>query len=176
MPAEKVLAGKQAVVDTLTARLKDSSAGVICDYRGITVENDTLLRRELRKAGVEYTVVKNTLLSRAAANCGLGNLDPVLNGTTSLATSKDPVAAAKVLSEYAEKAKGAFVIKAGYVEGKVIDSKGVEALAKLPPKEVLIAQVLGGFNAPLTGLVNVLNGNIRGLVVALKEIAEKQSA
>jgi large subunit ribosomal protein L10 len=176
MPAEKVLAEKQAVVDKLIARLKDSSAGVICDYRGITVESDTALRRDLRKAGVDYTVIKNTLLSRAAVNCGLGDLAPYLNGTTSLATSKDPVAAAKVLADYADKSKGAFTIKAGFVDGKVIDTKGVEALAKLPPRDVLIAQVLGGFNAPISGLVNVLNGNIRGLVVALKAIADKQSA
>ena len=176
MPAEKVLAEKQAVVDSLTSRLKDSSAGVICDYRGITVENDTLLRRELRKADVEYTVIKNTLLSRAADNCGLGELSPYLNGTTALATSKDPIAAAKVLSEYSEKTKGAFAIKAGFVDGKVIDTAGVVALAKLPPREVLIARVLGGFNAPISGFVNVLNANLRGLVVALNAIAEKKSA
>ena len=176
MPSEKILAKKQADVDALAERLNDSSAGIICDYKGITVESDTLLRRDLRKAGVEYTVVKNTILSRAAEKCGLEGLAPFLIGTTSLATSKDPVAAAKILSKYAEKSKGAFSIKAGYVEGKVIDTSGIEALAKLPPKEVLIARVLGGFNAPVFGFVNVLSANIRGLVVAFNAIAEKKSA
>lgn len=175
MPSGKVLAAKQNTVQVLTERLQGATAGVICDYKGITVEADTALRRQLRKAGVEYSVVKNTLLGRAADNCGLGELKDCLNGTTALATSTDPVAAAKILSEYSEKSKGAFVIKAGFVEGKVIDKDGVDALAKLPSREVLIAQVLGGFNAPISGLVNVLNGNIRGLCVALNAIAEKKN-
>jgi large subunit ribosomal protein L10 len=175
MPSGKVLAEKQSTVQALTERLNGATAGVIVDYKGITVEADTALRRQLRKAGVEYSVVKNTLLSRAAENCGLDGLKEHLNGTTALATSSDPVAAAKVLSEYSGKSNGAFSVKAGFVEGKVIDKDGVDALAKLPSKEVLIAQVLGGFNAPITGFVNVLNGNIRGLVVALNAIAEKKN-
>ena len=170
MPSGKVLAEKQSTVQALTERLNGATAGVIVDYKGITVEADTALRRQLRKAGVEYSVVKNTLLSRAAENCGLDGLKEHLNGTTALATSSDPVAAAKVLSEYSGKSNGAFSVKAGFV-----DKDGVDALAKLPSKEVLIAQVLGGFNAPITGFVNVLNGNIRGLVVALNAIAEKKN-
>ena len=103
-------------------------------------------------------------------------MDNVLEGSTALAVSPtDHVAAAKILSEYAEKSK-TFEIKAGYVEGKVIDAAAVSELAKMPPKEVLVAKVLGGLNAPISGFVNVLNGNIRGLVVALNAIAEKQSA
>lgn len=176
MPSEQVLIQKQQFVEELAARLKDSAAGVLCEYKGITVEGDTQLRRELRKAGVEYSVVKNTMLTRASEKAGLDGLKDCLTGTTSLATSSDPVAAAKVLSEYSQKSKGAFKIKAGFVDGKVIDAAGVGALAKLPPREVLIAQVLGGFNAPISGLVNVLNGNMRGLVVALNAIAEKKSA
>ena len=175
MPSGKILAAKQSVVQELTDRINGSVAGVIVDYKGITVEADTALRKQLRAAGVEYSVVKNTLLLRAAENCGLSDLKDQLNGTTALATSTDPVAAAKILSEYADKSNGAFKVKAGYVDGKVIDENGVAALAKLPPKEVLIAQVLGGLNAPISGLVTVLNGNIRGLVVALNAIAEKKS-
>ncbi|MBQ1954244.1 MAG: 50S ribosomal protein L10 [Clostridia bacterium] len=158
MPSGKVLAAKQNTVAELTERLQGAVAGVICDYKGITVEADTALRRQLRKAGVEYSVVKNTLLGRAADNCGLGELKECLNGTTALATSTDDlVAAAKILSQYSEKSKGAFVIKAGFVEGNIIDKAGVDALGKLPSREVLIAQVLGGFNAPITSLCRALN-------------------
>lgn len=176
MPSDKILSQKQEVVGKLTERLNSASAGVVCDYKGITVQKDTQLRRDLRAAGIEYTVVKNTILLRAAKQSGLSALEPILTGTTVLATSTDPVSSAKLLTAFSEKSKGAFKIKGGFVEGKVIDADGVSALAKLPPREVLIAQVLGGFNAPITGFVNVLNANIRGLVVALNAIAEKKSA
>ena len=173
MASEKILQQKQAYVEELAEKLKNSVAGVIVSYMGITVADDTALRR---KAGVEYAVVKNSMLRRAADKVGLDGLDNVLEGSTALALSPtDHVAAAKILSEYAEKSK-TFEIKAGYVEGKVIDAAGVAELAKMPPKEVLVAKVLGGLNAPISGFVNVLNGNIRGLVVALNAIAEKQSA
>ena len=176
MASEKILQQKQAYVEELAEELKNSVAGVIVSYMGITVADDTALRRKLREAGVEYAVVKNSMLRRAADKVGLDGLDNVLEGSTALALSPtDHVAAAKILSEYAEKSK-TFEIKAGYVEGKVIDAAGVAELAKMPPKEVLVAKVLGGLNAPISGFVNVLNGNIRGLVVALNAIAEKQSA
>ena len=176
MASEKILQQKQAYVEELAEKLKNSVAGVIVSYMGITVADDTALRRKLREAGVEYAVVKNSMLRRAADKVGLDGLDNVLEGSTALALSPtDHVAAAKILSEYAEKSK-TFEIKAGYVEGKVIDAAGVAELAKMSPKEVLVAKVLGGLNAPISGFVNVLNGNIRGLVVALNAIAEKQSA
>ncbi len=177
MPSEKVLTQKQQIVEGLVERINRSAAGVLVDYKGISVEADTKLRRELREAGVEYTVVKNTLLRFATEKTGLSELSEVLNGTTAFATSEnDPVAAAKLLQKYADNSLGAFSIKAGFVDGKAIDAEGVKALAKLPSREVLIAQVLGGLNAPITGFVNVLNGNIRGLVVALNAIAEQKSA
>ena len=176
MASEQIVQQKQAYVEELAEKLKNSVAGVIVSYMGITVADDTALRRKLREAGVEYAVVKNSMLRRAADKVGLDGLDNVLEGSTALALSPtDHVAAAKILSEYAEKSK-TFEIKAGYVEGKVIDAAGVAELAKMPPKEVLVAKVLGGLNAPISGFVNVLNGNIRGLVVALNAIAEKQSA
>lgn len=176
MPSEKILQEKQAFVQQLTEKLQSSVAGVVVDYKGITVADDTQLRRKLREAGVEYAVVKNTLLKRAAANVGLSDLDSVLEGATALAVSaEDHVAAAKILCEYAEKNK-TFEIKAGFVEGKVINTAEVQDLAKMPPKEVLVAKVLGGLNAPISGFANVLNANLRGLVVALNAIAEKQSA
>lgn len=176
MASEKILQQKQAYVEELAEKLKDSVAGVVVSYMGITVADDTALRRKLREAGVDYAVVKNSMLRRAAEKVGLEGMDNVLEGSTALAVSPtDHVAAAKILSEYAEKSK-TFEIKAGYVEGKVIDAAAVSELAKMPPKEVLVAKVLGGLNAPISGFVNVLNGNIRGLVVALNAIAEKQSA
>lgn len=176
MPSEKILQEKQAYVEKLAEKIQSSVAGVVVSYKGISVADDTALRRKLREAGVEYSVVKNTMLRRAAEKTGLGDLDSVLEGSTALAVSaEDHVAAAKILSEYAEKSK-TFEVKAGYVEGKVIDAAGVAELAKMPPKEVLVAKVLGGLNAPISGFANVLNANLRGLVVALNAIAEKQSA
>ncbi len=176
MPSDKILAKKQEVVGKLTERLNGAAAGVLCDYKGITVEKDTQLRRDLRAAGIEYTVLKNTILLRAAEQSGLSALSPMLTGTTALATSADPVAGAKALSEFSEKSRGAFKIKGGFVEGKVIDAEGVAALAKLPTREVLISMVLGGLNAPISGFANVLNANLRGLVIALNAIAEQKSA
>lgn len=176
MPSEKALQEKQAIVAELATKLKSATSGVFVDYKGITVENDTKLRNDLRSAGVDYSVVKNTLTRFAAKEAGLEGLDEILNGTTALAVSlNDAVAPAKILFEYASKNADKFKIKAGFVEGKVIGVADVESLAKLPSREVLIAKVLGGFNAPISGFVNVLNGNMRGLVVALNAIAEKKA-
>ena len=163
MPSAKVLENKKEIVAQLTERLEKAQAGVIADFRGLTVAQDTELRTKLREAGVEYTIVKNTLTRFAANAVGLGELDPVLHGPTALATSADDVVApAKVLVEFA-KNNEQLEIKAGFVDGKVLDKDGVNELAKLPSKEVLIAQLLC-----------VLNGNIRGLACVLKEIADKQ--
>ncbi len=176
MPSESILQKKQALVDDLAAKLSGSVAGVLVDYKGISVADDTKLRKQLREAGVTYSVVKNTLLHRAAEKTGLSELDSVLSGSTAIAISEtDYTAAAKILSDYAEKNKG-FSIKAGYVDGKVINAKEVADLANMPSKEVLIAKMLGGFNAPISGFVGVLNANLRSLVVALNAIAEQKSA
>ena len=176
MPSAKILEAKKALVADLNEKIAGSLAGVVVAYNGISVADDTKLRKELREAGVHYMVVKNTMLRRAAEKVGLNGLDSVLEGATALAVSPtDHVAAAKILCEYAEKSKN-FEIKAGFVEGKAIDAKEVQELAKMPPKEVLVAKVLGGLNAPISGFANVLSANLRGLVVALNAIAEKQSA
>ena len=175
MPSEKILQQKQEVVKEISGKIKSAKSLILADYRGLTVEQDTELRNALRKAGVEYKVVKNTLTRFAAKENGLEGLDTFLNGPTAMALSdSDPVAPAKVLSEYAKKYEK-LELKVGVVEGKVIDLNGIKALAELPSREVLIARVLGGFNAPISGLVNVLNGNIRGLVVALNAIAEQKA-
>jgi len=176
VPSEATLQQKKEAVRELKEKITAAKALVLADYRGLTVEQDTELRRALRKAGVEYRVVKNTLTRFAAKESGLEGLEPFLEGPTAIALSDtDPVAPAKVLSEYAKKYEK-LELKVGVVEGKIVDVNGIKALADLPPKEVLIAKVLGGFNAPIAGLVNVLNGNIRGLVVALNAIREQKES
>jgi len=169
LPSEKVLQEKKGIVKELSDKVKSAKSIVLADYRGLTVEQDTALRSALRKAGVDYKVVKNTLTRFAMKQNGYESIDSYLNGPTAMAISDtDPVAPAKVLSEFAKK-YDKLELKAGIVEGRVIDVNGIKALADLPSREVLIARVLGGFNAPLSGFVNVLNGNIRGLVVAIAE-------
>ncbi|HHV50617.1 MAG TPA: 50S ribosomal protein L10 [Candidatus Avimonas sp.] len=175
MPSEKILQQKQEYVEQLAEKLRNAVTGVVVSYKGINVADDTKLRRELREAGVDYFVVKNTMLHLAAEKVGLSDLDPVLNGTTAIALGSDHVSAAKILSKFAETNKN-LQIKAGFVEGKVIDEKAVDQLAKMPSKEVLVAQALGGLNAPITSFIYVLNANLRGLVVALNAIAEKKGA
>lgn len=175
MPSESVLKVKQALVVDLANKLKAASSGVLVDYKGITVEKDTKLRTDLRNANVDYTVVKNTLTRFAADVAGLSGLDDVLEGTTALAVHmSDEILPAKILFEYAKKNDN-FKIKAGFLDGKVITAAEVERLAKLPSKEILIATVLGTLNAPITGLVNVLNGNLRGLVFVLSAISEQKA-
>ena len=170
MPSEKILEQKKQAVADLAEKIKGSCAGVLVEYKGINVADDTKLRKELREAGVSYSVVKNTLLSRAAKEAGVDGLDPVLEGTTALAVSvEDHVAAARILCKFVK-------VKSGFVDGMVMSSAEVEELAKLPSKEVLVAKALGGLNAPISGFVTVLNGTLKGLVVALNAIAEKQSA
>lgn len=176
MPSERVLEQKKQIVVDLSEQLKGACAGVVVSYKGISVADDTKLRKELREAGVNYSVVKNTLLSRAASESGLSDLNGVLEGTTALAVSNDDyTAAARILSNYAKGSK-TFEIKAGFAEGKVLSVAEVEDLAKLPSKEVLVAKVLGGFNAPISGFVCVLNATLTGLAVALNAIAQKKSA
>lgn len=157
MPSEKVLESKKAVVAELVERLKGAQAGVLADYRGLTVAQDTELRAKLREAGVEYTIVKNTLTRFAANEVGLGELDPILHGPTALATSTDDVVApAKVLVEFAKKNEQ-LEIKAGFVDGKVIDVNEVKVYANIPNKETLIAKMLGSLQAPIGNLVRTLD-------------------
>ena len=176
MPSEKILEQKKQAVAELSANLKESCVGVIVNYSGTNVENDTKLRKALREAGDTYVVVKNTLLSRALKDAGIDGLDSVLEGTTAIAyNNEDYVSAAKILSKFADENKN-FTIKAGFVDGNVLDASAVKELGSLPSKEVLVAKALGGLNAPISGFATVLNGTLKGLVVALNAIAEKQSA
>ena len=168
MPSEKVLENKKAMVKQLTERLQNAQAGVLADYRGLTVEQDTELRRKLREANVEYTVLKNSIIRFAAKEVGLEDLDSVLEGPTAIATSNDDVISpAKVLCDFA-KGNDLLEIKAGFVEGKVISIDEVKQYASIPSKEVLIAKLLGSFKAPLSNLAYLLN--------AIKEKKESESA
>ena len=156
MPSEKVLELKKQQVADLKERLDASIAGVVVDYKGISVEDDTKLRKELREAGVEYTVVKNTLLGRAIEGTSLADMSSVLEGTTAIATSKDDyIAAAKILNKYAEKSDS-FSIKSGYLDDEVISLEKINSLAKLPSREVLLATVLNAFNAPIASFARAV--------------------
>ena len=156
MPSEKVLELKKQQVAALKERLDASIAGVVVDYKGISVEDDTKLRKELREAGVEYTVVKNTLLGRAIDGTSLADMGSALEGTTAIATSKDDyVAAARILGKYAEKSNS-FALKAGYLDGEVISLEKLDPLAKLPSREVLLATVLSAFNAPIASFARAV--------------------
>ena len=149
MPSNSILVQKQQVVAELAEQIKNSTAGVVVNYQGITVEHDTAMRKALRQAGVKYVVMKNTLTGRACDMVGYGDLKQYLNGMTAIAISEnDPVAAAKVLKTYAEKVES-FNILAGYVDGAVIDAKTVNELAEIPNKETLIAKFLGSIQSPL---------------------------
>lgn len=177
MPSEKVLLEKQKVVSEISDKLSKAVSGVIIDYKGISVDQDTKLRAELRENNIEYFVIKNRLLKLALEKVGLSDLDHVLEGTTSIAISyDDPVNPARIISKYAKELDTIFNIKAGFIDGKATDTKSIEALSKLPSKETLIAMTLSGLNAPITSLANVLNANIRGLAIVLDAIANKKSA
>ena len=153
MPNAKVLSEKQAIVEALAERIKNSSAGVLVDYKGITVAEDTALRTDLRKDGVEYTVVKNTLTRKALDKLGMNELDSVLNGTTSLATAEnDPIAPFRILSDFSKKLNDRFNIKAAFMEGKVLNEKEIAEMSELQSKDTLYAKVLGTMIAPITGL------------------------
>ena len=165
MPNAKVLSEKQAIVASLTEKLKNSAAGVFVDYSGINVADDTEMRRKMREANVDYTVVKNTLTRFAIDSVGFQDLDPILHGTTSLAVSADdPVAPARIISEYCDKIS-TMEIKGGFMDGKVISIDEIKALAAIPPLPTLRAQVLGTMLAPITSLA-----------IVLKAIAEKDGS
>ena len=156
MPNAKVLEEKQQIVAGLKEKLNAAITGVVVDYKGITVADDTALRKELRENGVEYFVIKNTFLYRAVADTELADNKSVLEGTTALALSKDDYAApARILSKYADKSE-TFKIKAGFLDGKPVDLETISAIAKLPSREVLLATVLGAFQAPIAAFARAV--------------------
>lgn len=161
---------KEAVVDSIKEKLEASQSVVLIDYRGLTVAEVTELRNQMREAGVEYQVLKNTMIKRAAEKAGIEGLDPILEGPTAVAFGiNDPVAPATILTKFAKDTKK-ITIKGGVLAGNAIDVAAVENLAKLPSKEELIAKMLGSLNAPITGLVMVLSGVTSKFVRTLEAI------
>lgn len=163
MPSQSILEQKQAYVAELADKLKAAAGGVLVDYKGISVEDDTKLRKDLRENGVEYFVVKNTLLKRAAEIAGIEGLEPALSGTTAIALhTEDIIVAPKLLNKKAEASDGKFAIKLGFVDGKVISKEEVEQYAKLASRETLLSQ-----------LVFMLQSPIQRVAIAINEIAKK---
>ena len=158
MPNAKVLESKKAVVESLTGKIQEATSVVFVDYKGITVAQDTELRKQFREAGVEYSVVKNTLTRFAARNVGY-DFDEVLNGTTAMAsTTGDPIAPARIVCEFAKKNKlKTLTIKGGVVEGSVLSADQLSSFGELPSKSALVASVLGTFLAPISSLAFVLD-------------------
>ena len=162
MPSQKILEQKAAAVDALSEKLSRAASGVLVKYQGITVEDDTKLRAALRGAGVEYAVIKNTMIGRACEKAGLSGMEQFLEGMNALAISyDDPVSPAKILKEYSEKIES-FELRAGFLDGAVVDVAVVNELADIPPKEVLLGRMLGS-----------LTGSLSGLAVALQAVIDK---
>ena len=156
MPSQKVLEQKAAAVDALAEKFGRAVSGILVQYQGITVEDDTKLRAAMRAAGVEYTVIKNSLIGRACDKAGFEAMKEHLEGMNAVAISyDDPIAPAKILKEYVEKIE-TFTLRAGFLDGAVVDEATVKELAEIPPKEVLIAKMLGSLQSPISGLAVAL--------------------
>jgi large subunit ribosomal protein L10 len=165
MPSNAVLEAKKAKVEQLTELIKNSVSGVLVDYKGITVEEDTKLRKELREAGVNYFVEKNTLLLRAFQNCGIEGLDDVFNKNTAIAISNDnQTISANILGKFAENSNSTFTLKAGYIDGEVYNSADIIKISKIPSKDVLLAQLVGSLQNP-----------IQKFAITIKAVAEQKS-
>ena len=160
MPNASVLELKKQQVAELSEKLKAAVTGVIVDYKGITVADDTALRKELRENGIDYFVVKNTILGRAIEGTELEDMKSVLEGTTAIALSnEDYTAAARILSKFAD-AHDNFKIKSGFLDGKVVDTATIDSLAKLPSKEVLLATVCNAFQAPIAAFARAVQAMV----------------
>ena len=166
---------KKVVVEEIKEKIQNSKSVVFVKFSGLTVAEDTELRREFRKNNVEYKVLKNTLIRRAFNDLGITEFDEDLNGPTSVAFGADEIGASKVIVEAAKKYQDKVAVKSAFVDGGKVDVKGVQTLAEMPSKEELIAKMLGSLQAPLTNFVGVLTAMPRGLVVALNAIAEQKA-
>ncbi|MCD7776519.1 MAG: 50S ribosomal protein L10 [Firmicutes bacterium] len=160
MPSKKILEGKQAVVAELAEKFRNAQSGVVVNYQGITVADDTEMRKKMREAGVEYVVMKNTLTGRACDEVGYGEIKEYLTGMNAVAIGlNDAVAPAKILKEYAEKIES-FEIRVGFLEGKVISADVVKELAEIPSKETLLSRFLGSVQSPISGFARALQAII----------------
>jgi len=179
--AKKESAGKQETVAEVMTLLKESPAVILTEYRGLTVPQTNDLRKALNPSGSSYSVVKNTLFKRAAEEASIASneaLEAALSGPTAIVfAEKDAVASSKAVLDYITANRNTpLKVKGALVSGKFYDAKGVEALSKVPPREVLISQMLGSFNAPITGFVTTLNGIIANFVYTLQAVADKKQA
>ncbi|WP_018249365.1 50S ribosomal protein L10 [Orenia marismortui] len=166
---------KELIVQDLVEKFSNAKSAVLTDYRGLNVEEVTELRAKLREAGVEYKVAKNTLTYLAAKETGYEDIKEYLSGPIAIAfSSEDPVAPAKILSDFA-KDHDNLEIKSGILSGDILDADGIKALADIPPREVLLAQIARGMKAPISGLVYSLKYPINGLVYALNAVKEKKA-
>jgi len=166
-------------VTKIKSRLENSKSIVLIDYKGVNIEEVDELRNRMRNAGVDYFVSKNTFIKIALNQLGISDLDNFLDGPTAIATSgEDEVAPARELANFKKeitKDKDFPTFKVGFVDGSLMDISQLEVLAKLPNKEVLISQILQGFNAPITGFVGVLQGIIRKFVYVLDAVNKEKS-
>ena len=170
MASEKILAGKKSYVEGVKEIIGASMGGVVFNYKGITVEEDTKLRKELREAGVHYEVIKNTMLKIAIKGTEIEGLSECLSGSTAvaIANNEDPLAAARILNKFSEASKGKYEIKGGYLDGEVLDVEGVKKIANLPNREGLLSMLLSALQGNLSGLARVIN--------AVKEQKEGEAA
>ena len=166
---------KARVIEELTEKLRGGSV-VVVDYQGMNVAQSTRLRARSRESGVDFVVAKNTLTQRAANEAGVEGLEEFLVGPTAIAFAEDPVAGAKLMSEFSDEIE-TFEIKGGILDGgRVMGAEEVVALSRLPGRDQLLAQLLGAIQSPLAGLVTVLNAPTRNLAVVLNQVAEQKSA
>ena len=170
MASEKILAGKKSYVEGVKELIDASMGGVVFNYKGITVEEDTKLRKELREAGVHYEVIKNTMLKIAIRGTAIEGLSDALKGSTAvaIANNEDPLAAARILNKFSEASKGKYEIKGGYLDGEVLDVEGVKKIANLPNRDGLLSMLLSALQGNLSGLARVIN--------AVKEQKEGEAA
>ena len=171
---QKAVETKKKVVKELQDKIEQANIVVLSDYRGVSVKQITELRKELHKNGSEYKIVKNTLIKRAAEAAGFQGLDEHLTGPTALLIgNEDPVGPLKTLVEFVkEHEKGE--VKIGIFEKAIVDKQAILEIAKLPSREVLLSRVVGGFQAPIYGLVSTLAGTIRKLFYALNAVKDKK--
>jgi Ribosomal protein L10. len=167
---------KSQIVEQLKENFQRAQSVILTDYKGLTVEDETALRKKFREAGAKYEVIKNTLAERAAKEIGIEGIENFLTGTTAAAYGfDDPVTPAKILAEYAKEHEQ-IKVKGGIVNGKVVGIDEINVLAELPPKEQLIAKMLGSMQAPISGLAGALSGILRKLLYALNAISEAKKA
>ena len=172
MPSAKILEAKKAEVAAIAERLQGACAGVLVDYKGINVADDTALRKELREAGVQYFVVKNSILKRAVEGTDLGDIASVCEGTTAIAlANEDYTAAARILCKFADSHDN-FTVKSGFLDGKVVSVETITELAKLPSREVLLATVLSAFQAPIAAFARAVQAIVDKDGAPAEEAAE----